>query len=715
MAPDPATLERIHEAVRRHWGYDNLRPLQIEAIEAALGRRDSLTVLPTGGGKSLCYQVPPLLTGRLTVVVSPLISLMKDQVDGLLLNGYPARALNSEMGPEEVREAEQRILSGEVKLVFAAPERLVSNRFLALIERAGVDSFAIDEAHCISQWGHDFRPEYRQLAELRQRFPEASLHAFTATATPRVRDDIVAQLRLRQPAVLVGDFDRPNLTYRVLVRKQREEQVMEVLNRHQGEAVIIYCLSRRDTEELAAELRARGVDAGSYHAGMAGGERRRVQEAFSQERLNVIVATVAFGMGIDRSDVRCVIHATLPKSIEHYQQETGRAGRDGLPAECVLLYTSGDAGRWARLLEGSPDEQFALLREMTAYASSSTCRHKALSAYFGQSYGRDNCDACDICLSELTVVPGSAEIVRRILQGVFDLDERFGGRQVRDVLRGRPTQKVVAAGHNRAASYGALQELSSEDLASYIAQLVDQGVLSAAGGGYPTLSLSDRGRSILAGEAEVLLHGRPDQRRLRRSAPVMAPADDGLFRHLREWRRDLARERDVPPYVIFSDMTLQDIARKRPRSFAQLLTVRGIGQKKASDLGESLLAVLRGWEGAAAPAAPPPQRDVTAAGPPRAGAVPEQAAMDMGRRGDVSDELVRQIATTRPSNLDAWVSPADVADARTAFAELGMLRLKPVHERLGGRLTLDELKLVRAFLLMNEQALDGEEREEAVL
>jgi len=348
---------QILETARRIWGFDRLRPLQEQAVRAGLERRDSLVVLPTGGGKSLCFQLPPAVAERIDVVVSPLIALMKDQVDGLRECGYPAVALHSGMSLAELQAAEREVAAGSVRLVYVAPERLLTERFLALARRAGVRTFAIDEAHCISHWGHDFRPEYRQLSELKQRFPGASIHAYTATATERVRADIVAQLRLENPTVLVGTFDRPNLVYRVLPRSNVYLQVCEVLARHRGQGAIVYCLSRRDTEAMADALCGAGLQAAHYHAGMEADARRATQEAFAEEKLDVVAATVAFGMGIDRSNVRCVVHATMPRSVEHYQQETGRAGRDGLEAECVLLYSGSDLRRWKSLLERSKTEE----------------------------------------------------------------------------------------------------------------------------------------------------------------------------------------------------------------------------------------------------------------------------------------------------------------------------------------------------------------------
>src|SRR5262245_33449358 len=356
-APEPSDLDsRILEAVKRFWGYDTLRPLQDQAIRAGIDHRDSLVVLPTGGGKSLCYQVPPAVANRTDIVVSPLISLMKDQVDGLVANGYPAAALHSGLTDSERREIERGIAQNKYHLIFAAPERLLSPYFLQTIRKIDVKAFAIDEAHCISQWGHDFRPEYRQLARLKNEFPGASVHAYTATATPRVRQDIVDQLRLSEPNVLVGTFDRPNLIYRIVPKVNLEAQLIDVVRRHSGEAVIVYCISRKDTEHMAELLKLNGFKASHYHAGMEKDQRAKVQDAFAEEQLDVVVATVAFGMGIDRSNVRCVIHAAMPKTVEHYQQETGRAGRDGLEAECIMFYSAADILKWERLIQFSAEK-----------------------------------------------------------------------------------------------------------------------------------------------------------------------------------------------------------------------------------------------------------------------------------------------------------------------------------------------------------------------
>jgi ATP-dependent DNA helicase RecQ len=507
------THARLLEVLARHWGFSSFRPLQREAMEAALRGRDTLVVMPTGGGKSLCYQAPAVVHESLTVVVSPLISLMKDQVDGLITCGVPAAQINSSQTGVERRDVEHALADGKLRLLFVSPERLAAPGFRQLLGQAGVAAFAIDEAHCISHWGHDFRPEYRQLRELRRLFPDAALHAYTATATERVRQDIARQLDLRDPLELVGNFDRPNLTYRIVPRHDEVAQAEEVIRRHKGEAGIIYCIRRRDVDALADTLRRRGHRVAPYHAGLSPEMRRSAQNAFSREECDIIVATVAFGMGIDRSNVRFVLHTGMPKSIEHYQQETGRAGRDGLEAECAMLYSASDAAAWTSILSsGAEDRAAEHLRaalesvgHMQRYSASLVCRHKALVEHFGQRYGSDRCGACDVCLDGHETVPGSLVIAQKILSCVARVGEAFGVGYIVSVLRGVNGEKIRARRHDALSTYGLLAAFSKEELSDWIAQLVAQGFLAREGGQYPVLRLTATSRSLLRGTCDVRL------------------------------------------------------------------------------------------------------------------------------------------------------------------------------------------------------------------
>ena len=569
-------------------------------------------VLPTGGGKSLCYQAPAAHRRRLAVVVSPLIALMKDQVDGLRQAGVPAAALNSSQTPAERAAVMRAVAGGGVQLLYLAPERLVMDGFLERLQRAAPAFFAVDEAHCISQWGHDFRPEYRQLRALRPAFPAIAVHAYTATATPQVRTDIVGELRLRDPRILVGSFDRPNLIYRVRPRTDRLGQVIAAVQRHRDQAGIVYCIRRSEVEELAAALVRRGLRAVRYHAGLTDEERRANQDAFVNERVDIVVATVAFGMGIDRSNVRYVIHTGMPKSLEHYQQEAGRAGRDGLEAECLLLASGADYGLWKSVMapDGAEPPPGALrkLGEMYAFCQQAACRHRALVTYFGQAYERQGCGACDVCLGETVQGTDTAGTAARILEAVGELRGRFGATHVADVLTGAGTGRIGQLRHERLAAYGTLRGETKARVRGWIDQLLAHGLLARTGDEYPTVTLTEQGRAVLRGEgAAPALTSAGAVRATAADAAAMAgpemagvraggdpgPHDAVLFEALRGLRRAIAEERGVPPYLVFSDASLRDMARLRPRTREMLLEVKGVGAWKCETFGDRFLALIR--------------------------------------------------------------------------------------------------------------------------
>ena len=705
-----ASLEsRTRDVLKATWGFDTLRPLQSDSIAATLARRDSLTVLPTGGGKSLCYQLPPLVTGELTIVVSPLISLMQDQVASLRFAGVCAAALHAHTTPQEQATLREDLRTGDLRLLLVAPERLLTPSFLAWIGRQRIGAFAIDEAHCISQWGHDFRPEYRRLAELRSLFAGVPICAYTATATPRVREDIVAQLGLVNPVVMVGTFDRPNLTYRVLPRVNLVEQVAEAIGRHRDQASIVYCISRKDTEALATTLAARGFNARAYHAGLNAKTRSTLSADFRSERLNVICATVAFGMGIDRGDVRCVVHAAMPKSVEAYQQETGRAGRDGLDAECVLLHSNADLVRWKNLIalssaggEASTSEvihaQHELLDEIHRFVVAGRCRHQMLSEYFGQEYtpppapsaaipapqsqistadsplspsfaerqlpsNPRACGACDFCLGELEDLPDAQEIARKIISCVARCEQRFGAAHIADVLLGANTEKLRQRGHTQLSTYGILRSMPKERLTSAINQLVDAGHLARSIGDHPVLVLTSTSTDVLRNRVGVRLvapksvaDSGPLRSRDQAQSSPLSREEQGLFEALRILRRELAQARSVPPFVILGDASLIELSRYRPASATTLLNIRGIGERKAGEFGTPLLACIEAYarsHNLTRDIAPPPPVRAMEPDPrlsqraDRAASLSTHAAAEHFRRGATVEEVMTLMQRAR--------------------------------------------------------------------
>ncbi len=615
-------MDSLLQVVNKYWGYSSLRPLQHEAMTAAVDGRDSLVVLPTGGGKSLCYQAPALLSDKLTVVVSPLIALMKDQVDRLIQRGISSAFFNSSLDAADRRRVTAGITRREYKLLFVAPERFADSLFVDMLGHVGVGSFAIDEAHCISHWGHDFRADYRRLGQLKVRFPNAAVHGFTATATPTVRDDIIAQLGLRQPVMLVGDFFRPNLRYRVVRRTSASANVLSVIKRHRGHVGIVYCIRRDDVDNLTSQLQRAGVRAIGYHAGMSDDVRTQAQDDFSTGKADVVVATVAFGMGIDRADIRYVVHAAMPKSIEHYQQETGRAGRDGLPADCVLFYTGGDFHTWQRIIRKNEstdlENKLRMLSEMYDFCTGMSCRHRRLVSYFGQQWDRAACDACDICTGTFEHSPDSTVTAQKILSCIVRTGERYGAAYVADVLMGTPTERIVDRGHDKLSTFGLITDWPKGVLIMWMHQLADQGFLRIEGE-YRVFKMTPEGWRVLSSQAEARLSdpGRRDgrQRRERRTdgagRPKRAPARTTglpplsgkgepldaaakvLLGRLRDLRRRIADELNVPAFMVFSDKTLREMARRQPRSPDEFLDIKGVGAIKSRQFGERFLEAIQ--------------------------------------------------------------------------------------------------------------------------
>lgn len=590
--------------LRSVFGYRSFRPFQEEIVDQVARGGDTFVLMPTGGGKSLCYRIPSLVRPGVGIVVSPLISLMKDQVDALRENGVAAACYNSTLGERESRQVLGRLHGGELDLLYVAPERLMTDAFLERLREVPLALFAIDEAHCVSQWGHDFRPEYVELGRLRGLFPTVPMIALTATADVQTRGDIVARLGLRGAEIYVTGFDRPNIRYSVLEKQKPFRQLEEFLATRPREAGIVYCLSRKRVEEVAEKLRVAGVEAAAYHAGLADAERSRVQDAFLRDDIRVVVATVAFGMGIDKPNVRFVVHYDLPKNIESYYQETGRAGRDGLPAEALLLFGYGDIPVSRSLIEsgGNPEQvriELHKLNAMVGFAEALVCRRRALLGDFGERL-EEPCGNCDLCLDPPETFDATEE-ARKALSCVYRVGQRFGVGHVIDVLRGSRSERILALGHDRLSTYGIGASLAAEAWGSIIRQLIHRGYLEQDLANYSVLKLTPAARPLLRGEENLVL-AKP---RLRMAAPkkekaprrpgaaTPAERDEGLFQELRALRKRLADDQQVPPYIIFSDATLAEMASLRPATPDELLRVNGVGERKLGRYGAPFLEAIR--------------------------------------------------------------------------------------------------------------------------
>lgn len=600
----PMTLPAARQALKKYFGYETFRPMQGDIIQAVFDKKDVLVLMPTGGGKSLCFQIPAVSMPGTTIVVSPLISLMKDQVEGLRANGISAAYLNSSLDSMEVRQVEDDLFNGNLDLFYISPEKLVSHEFMPLLKKVKVNLFAIDEAHCISGWGHDFRPEYTKLNFLKELFPEVPVIALTATADKVTRRDILKQLSIEDAEVFLSSFDRPNLSLEVRPGRKRIEQIISYVKEKQGESGIIYCLSRKSCEDVAGKLLSRGIKADFYHGAMSAGERSQVQENFINDVTPVVCATIAFGMGIDKSNVRYVIHYNLPRNMEGYYQEIGRAGRDGVNSETILFYSFADVLSYRRMYEQDFSEQtqlkLAKLDRMYQYAAAQVCRRKILLNYFNEHL-REDCGNCDICKNPPSVTDGTVN-AQKALSAVVRAKETVGINLLINILRGSKSQGIYAGGYHNIKTYGVGADLSFEEWRHLIEQYIHLGFLDIAHDDGNKLKVSPAGKEILfdGRKIEVVSYESYKKREEDKKKKKVVKSErervrDGLFEHLRKLRTKLAREQGVPPYVVFSDATLEEMAATRPIDQGEMLAVSGVGEQKMERYGQQFMDAIMGY------------------------------------------------------------------------------------------------------------------------
>ncbi|MEG4145352.1 DNA helicase RecQ [Microcoleus sp. Pol12B5] len=716
----PLSLE---QALKHFFGYDSFRPGQQEIVEAALQKRDMMIVMPTGGGKSLCFQLPALLKPGLTVVVSPLIALMQDQVEALQDNGIGATFLNSTLSSQETRSRETAILEGKIKLLYVAPERLLGERFLPFLDivanKLGISAFAIDEAHCVSEWGHDFRPEYRQMQRVRDRYPDIPIMALTATATERVRQDIIQQLTLRNPYIHVASFNRPNLYYEVRPKtKHSFAEVLQIIQKKGGSG-IIYCLSRKKVDEVAYKLQQSGIQALPYHAGMNDVDRATNQTRFIRDDVQVMVATIAFGMGINKPDVRFVIHYDLPKNLEGYYQESGRAGRDNEPAHCSLFFGYGDVKMIDYIIEQKPDPQEQRiarqqLRRVINYAESTECRRTIQLSYFGDSFP-GNCGTCDNCCNQKPVEDWTIEAMK-FLSCVARCQEKFGMNHIIDVLRGSKNQKILQYQHNQLSTYGIGKDRSAEEWKKLSRSLLNQGFLEERTDGFPILKLNEKSWEIMKRQRTVEIAIEP-QREVQSKVRSLAVEVEGLFAILRTLRKQIADEQFVPPYVVFADKSLRDMAEKRPQNLTEFEEVYGVGSNKRNKYGKVFLEAIRTFcqeqglpSGAASSevANLPNLSNVASYSQMQTWELYRQGLTVQGianARGmspnTISGHLIELMEMGREVDINLLVESERQQAIVYAIEVMGDEKLRAIYDFLEERYTFEEIKFVRAWWRQN--------------
>jgi ATP-dependent DNA helicase RecQ len=710
--------EKATDALSRVFGFNKFRDNQEEIVSALLDKRDVFAVMPTGGGKSLCYQLPAHMLDGLCVVVSPLISLMKDQVDAAQATGLRAEFLNSSLPVKERRRVFQCLENRELDLLYVSPERFAMPDFLATLKKTEIAFFAIDEAHCISEWGHDFRPDYLSLSYIVDHFPQAAVAAFTATATHQVQDDIIKKLQLRNPHLTRASFDRPNLFYQVTPKEDLNMQLLAFLRERPDESGIIYRTTRKNVESTASFLQEQGIKALPYHAGLSDKDRKSHQEQFNRDEINVVVATIAFGMGIDKSNVRFVLHGDLPKNVEGYYQETGRAGRDGEPAHCCLYFSQGDTVKiryFIDQIEDVVEQKVAVyqLNKMVQIAQANACRRKNILGYFGETYPKDNCGSCDVCTGEVERFDATVD-AQKILSAIYRTGGKFGAVHIADIVAGADTERIRRFGHDQIKTYGAGKDRDKRHWRRIIDALIAQDCIRLSDDQYPVLQLADKAMFILRGKKPFWILCQKETKASKRVLPA-GDFSPGLFEVLREERKRVARDLGIPPFIVFSDHTLHEMARYFPSTQDELRQVSGVGDSKLKRFGDSFLAAIVSYmeanpkETAARSVLRVPLAGVRKK--KKGDTVRETLALAKegltvkqicARRGlspaTVTQHIEKLIGEGEVLDVDQFIEPEKRIEIEALFGRLNADTLGAIVEASGGTVTYEQARLVRAFM-----------------
>ena len=711
--------EIVHDVLNQVFGFSEFRPDQEGIVSALLEKRDVFAVMPTGGGKSLCYQLPAHMLDGLCVVVSPLLSLMKDQVDAAKANGLRAEFLNSSLPVSERRRVFQALENQQLDLLYVSPERFAMPEFMATLKILKIAFFAIDEAHCISEWGHDFRPDYLLLAELVQQFPEAAVAAFTATATHQVQDDIIRKLGLRNAYLVRASFDRPNLFYQVIPKENLDVQILRFLREHPDDSGIIYRTTRKSVESTAEFLQMQGIRALPYHAGLPDKDRKDHQEQFNRDEIHVIVATIAFGMGIDKSNVRFVLHGDLPKNVESYYQETGRAGRDGEPAHCCLYFSQGDTVKiryFIDQMESVVEQKMAIhqLNTMVKIAQANACRRRSVLGYFGEKYPKDNCGSCDVCTGEVERLDATVD-AQKVLSAIYRSGQRFGAVHIADIVVGADTQRVRKFGHDKLKTYGVGSDRDKRHWRRILDDLTAQECVRLSDDQYPVLQLTDKSRPILRGGKTFMVLRQKETKRDRKTAPVGDYSEE-LFSNLRTERKRIAQDSGVPPFVVFSDRTLHEMARYLPQDSSELRNISGVGINKLERFGDAFLRVICEYRNAH----PDEASELSVFQVPVPGSKVRKKKTNTVREtlalakqgltleqisnhrnlsfGTISQHIEKLVGEGETLDVDQFIDPEKRIEIEELFARLNADTLKPIIEAGEGRITYEEARLVRAFM-----------------